>query len=115
MDPGRCPASPRLAPSGSRISCPAHGVYCGQALCPEKVPAMTDAPADTRPRIAITMGDGAGVGPEVIVKSLAHRDLYERCQPLVVGDLSRLKAAEAVVRSGLRFTAIKADQVDAAA
>jgi 4-phospho-D-threonate 3-dehydrogenase / 4-phospho-D-erythronate 3-dehydrogenase len=75
---------------------------------------MTDASADTRPRIAITMGDGAGVGPEVIVKSLAHADLYERCQPLVVGDLSRLKAAEAVVHSGLRFTAITADKVDAA-
>jgi 4-hydroxythreonine-4-phosphate dehydrogenase len=75
---------------------------------------MTDATADTRPRIAITMGDGAGVGPEVIVKSLAHSDLYERCQPLVVGDLSRLEAAEAAVHSGLRFAAITADQVDAA-
>ena len=29
------------------------------------------------PRIAITMGDAAGVGPEVIVKSLAHAELYD--------------------------------------
>jgi len=48
-----------------------------------------------RPIIAITMGDAAGVGPEVIVKALAHADLYARCRPLVIGDAMRLhKAAE---------------------
>ena len=66
------------------------------------------------PRIAITMGDGAGVGPEVIVKSLAHADLFTRCQPLVVGDLSRLRAAEAVIHTGLKFLSIGPDAVDAA-
>ena len=30
---------------------------------------------ETRPVIAITMGDAAGVGPEIIVKSLAHADV----------------------------------------
>ena len=28
----------------------------------------------TRPTIAITMGDPAGIGPEVIMKALAHPD-----------------------------------------
>jgi len=46
-----------------------------------------------RPRIAITMGDAAGVGPEIIVKSLAHADLYDRCRPFVVGDAARLEEA----------------------
>jgi len=46
-----------------------------------------------RPKIAITMGDAAGVGPEIIVKSLAHAEVYERCRPLVIGDAGRLRAA----------------------
>jgi 4-hydroxythreonine-4-phosphate dehydrogenase len=52
-----------------------------------------------RPIIAITMGDAAGVGPEIIVKALAHADLYDRCRPLVVGDARRLHRAAEV--SGL--------------
>jgi len=34
------------------------------------------------------MGDPAGVGPEIIMKSLAHADLFDRCRPLVIGDAS---------------------------
>jgi 4-hydroxythreonine-4-phosphate dehydrogenase len=45
------------------------------------------------PRIAITMGDAAGVGPEVIVRTLAHAELYDRCRPIVVGDATRLEKA----------------------
>ena len=47
----------------------------------------------SKPRIAITMGDAAGVGPEIIMKALAHADLYDRCRPLVVGDAARLGQA----------------------
>lgn len=50
-----------------------------------------------RPRIAITMGDPAGVGPEIIMKALAHADVYERCRPLVVGDAGRLRQAGEIV------------------
>lgn len=32
------------------------------------------------------MGDAAGIGPEIIVKSLARPEVYQRCRPLVVGD-----------------------------
>jgi 4-hydroxythreonine-4-phosphate dehydrogenase len=46
-----------------------------------------------RPLIAITMGDAAGVGPEIIMKSLAHRELYDTCRPLVIGDAARLRDA----------------------
>jgi 4-hydroxythreonine-4-phosphate dehydrogenase len=52
-----------------------------------------DRPKADRPAIAITMGDAAGVGPEIIVKALAHADLYSRCRPLVVGDARRLERA----------------------
>jgi len=49
--------------------------------------------AEHRPAIAITMGDAAGVGPEIVVKALAHADVYGRCRPLVVGDAARLRRA----------------------
>jgi 4-hydroxythreonine-4-phosphate dehydrogenase len=47
----------------------------------------------TRPVVAITMGDAAGVGPEVVVKALARQEVYDRCRPLVVGDAGRLRRA----------------------
>jgi 4-hydroxythreonine-4-phosphate dehydrogenase len=57
-----------------------------------------------RPVIALTMGDAAGVGPELIVKVLAQEDTYRRCRPLVIADAGviqracRLLGAERAVR-----------------
>jgi len=59
-----------------------------------------------RPLIAITMGDAAGVGPEIIMKSLASAPLYERCRPLVIGDAQRLRQAGRIVGSTLRVNAV---------
>ena len=39
-----------------------------------------------RPLLACTMGDPAGIGPEVIVKAFLSAPLHEWCRPLVVGD-----------------------------
>lgn len=39
-----------------------------------------------KPIIAITLGDPAGIGPEVVVKSLSHPHIYEVCRPLVIGE-----------------------------
>lgn len=39
-----------------------------------------------KPIVAITMGDPAGIGPEVVVKALQKGDLQKICRPLVVGD-----------------------------
>jgi len=52
------------------------------------------APAD-RPLIAITMGDPAGIGPEVVLKALRSPHVYEVCRPLVVGDRRILERATA--------------------
>lgn len=51
----------------------------------------------TRPILAITLGDPAGVGPEIIVKALQQEDVYTRCRPLVVGDARMLARAAAWV------------------
>lgn len=42
--------------------------------------------SDFKPLLALTMGDPAGVGAEVIVKTLAEEEVYRNCRPLVVGD-----------------------------
>jgi len=39
-----------------------------------------------KPTIAVTLGDPAGIGPEIIVKALSEPNLYEICNPLVIGD-----------------------------
>lgn len=39
-----------------------------------------------RPLVAITIGDPASVGPEIVVKALATGGLRDVCRPLVVGD-----------------------------
>ena len=51
----------------------------------------------TLPRIGITMGDPAGVGPEVVLKALKHLDVYAICRPLVIGDRARLEAVGKIV------------------
>jgi 4-hydroxythreonine-4-phosphate dehydrogenase len=53
------------------------------------------------------MGDPAGVGPEIIMKSLAHADLYDRCRPLVIGDLERLRQAGKIVGVNLTLNAVE--------
>jgi 4-hydroxythreonine-4-phosphate dehydrogenase len=49
------------------------------------------------PMLAITMGDPAGIGPEVVLKALRHSDVYERCRPVVLGDRRILERAAAWV------------------
>ena len=62
----------------------------------------------SRPIIAVTMGDPAGIGPEIIMKSLAHDEIYSWCRPLVVGDAARLAKASAIIGSTLDLHAVAA-------
>ena len=48
--------------------------------------------ADNRPVIAITIGDPAGIGPEVVIKSLLSPQTYDICRPLVIGQAGILIA-----------------------
>lgn len=51
----------------------------------------------TKPIIGITMGDGAGVGPEIIMKALNDQHIYEICAPFVIGDTRLLERAGKIV------------------
>ena len=62
-------------------------------------------PTGDLPIIAMTMGDAAGIGPEVIMKSLAHPELHEQCRPLVIGDAERFQAVGLIQQSDTLFDA----------
>lgn len=61
-----------------------------------------------KPVIAVTMGDPAGVGPEVIVRALAEPELGDICRPLVLGDPLAMERALAVTGVRLRLETISA-------
>ena len=46
-----------------------------------------------RPLVGISMGDPFGNGPEISVKALNDKALYDRCRPLLVGDSSCMEYA----------------------
>ncbi|WP_241257479.1 4-hydroxythreonine-4-phosphate dehydrogenase PdxA [Rhodococcus sp. KRD162] len=59
-----------------------------------------------QPFIAVTMGDGAGIGPEVIVPAMIDPATLERCRPVVIGDASRLRLAAQVLGTDVEIVAI---------
>ncbi len=60
---------------------------------------MDEATIPRLPIIGITMGDPAGVGPEIVAKAFLHEDLYRIAKPLAVGDASVL--ALVIARLGI--------------
>lgn len=60
-----------------------------------------------KPIIGITMGDAAGIGPEVIVKALSHESVYEMCRPVVIGDYKILQRAAEVVQKGMAIRRVE--------
>ena len=58
------------------------------------------------PIIGITMGDAAGVGPEIIMKALKTDAVHRLCRPLVIGDARRLRSAGNVLGSSLSVSAL---------
>jgi len=62
--------------------------------------------ADSRPILAITLGDPAGIGPEVVLKALQHGEVFATCRPLVIGDRGVLDRAAAWLDVGPRYERI---------
>lgn len=51
----------------------------------------TQVPGD-RPVVGITMGDPAGIGPEIVLKAVSGGSLSSFCEPLLIGDLAFLRS-----------------------
>jgi len=58
------------------------------------------------PIVAVTMGDGAGVGPEVVVPALLDAEVLGICNPVVIGDAKRLRLAAEIVGATADIVAV---------
>lgn len=51
-----------------------------------------------KPTFAITMGDPAGIGPEIIIKTLIHPDIYNLQNLVVIGNYQKLQWAAEILK-----------------
>lgn len=65
---------------------------------------------DGRPRVAITIGDPNGVGPEIVIKALSSESVYACAIPVVVGDVDILERAAAESPIPLLVRSLKAPE-----
>ena len=59
------------------------------------------------PLLAITMGDPAGIGPEIVVRALAREDIQRLCRPVVIGDARLLEVACDITGVGLKVNRLR--------
>ncbi len=59
------------------------------------------------PVIAVTMGDGAGIGPEVVVPALLDDKVLRMCKPVVIGDAQRLRKAADIIGRDADIVAVE--------
>ncbi len=80
-------------------------------------------PSSGAPVLAVTMGDPAGIGPEITVKALLDPEVRRLCRPVVVGDVAILEQALRFCRrtaclnpirnvAEARFAALSIDVID---
>lgn len=65
-----------------------------------------------RATVAITMGDPAGVGPEILAKAVGRPAVRKLVDLVVVGDLNAISRAAAIVAPGLEFRSVDPENVD---
>ena len=60
-----------------------------------------------RPRLALTMGDPVGVGPEIVVLALSDPRIYQVCRPLIIGDFNALEWARQRLAPGVAIRVVE--------
>jgi 4-phospho-D-threonate 3-dehydrogenase / 4-phospho-D-erythronate 3-dehydrogenase len=61
----------------------------------------------TLPRVGITMGDAAGIGPEIVLKSLTDKTIFKICEPVIIGDARVLAQTARDLALDLEFATVK--------
>ncbi len=92
---------------------PAHSCYrhyvtsnAGVGIAGRVIQEPGAAGAGASPLVAITMGDPAGIGPEIAVKALADERVRRGCRPLLVGSAEVFAEAARIVGSGARVVPV---------
>jgi 4-hydroxythreonine-4-phosphate dehydrogenase len=60
-----------------------------------------------KPILGITMGDAAGIGPEIIVKALAEKGIYDIASPVVFGDKKIMERAIGIIGADLKCQSVQ--------
>jgi len=60
-----------------------------------------------KPMIAIPMGDPAGIGPEIVVKSIAKKEIFEVARCVVIGDGKIIQDAIHFTKADLKVNTIQ--------
>jgi len=60
--------------------------YCGRRRQAKNHPAGFSVLNYVMKRLAITMGEPGGIGPEVALKALSMKEVRDSCRPIIVGD-----------------------------
>lgn len=59
-----------------------------------------------KPIIGITIGDPSGIGPEIIIKALETKMIYEDCRPVVIGAVNVLERAARAIGKEIKTQVI---------
>lgn len=67
-------------------------------------------PGRVLPRIGITMGDPAGIGPEVVLKAVAEEEIRRICIPVIIGDAQLLAHTARTLDLQSGYDIVRADE-----
>ena len=70
--------------------------------------AISSTKKNMKPKLAITMGDPAGIGPEIVVRALSRPETYEKCRPIVTGDAKIIRKVVEILGLHLEVKAVSA-------
>ncbi len=62
--------------------------------------------SDDRPRVGLTMGDPAGIGPEIIVGAWRRPEIHQWCRPVVLGHPGILGRAAELWKTGAQIRVV---------
>lgn len=60
-----------------------------------------------KPIVGITMGDAAGIGPEIIAMALSFPEVHQLCRPLVIGDAATIRDTLKTMTTEIKVEEIK--------
>ena len=68
----------------------------------------------SKPRIAVTIGDPAGIGPEICLNLLSDSSIADLCTPIVFGDANVLRLCAQKTDKPADFKEISSDNLASA-
>ncbi|MGI9035422.1 MAG: 4-hydroxythreonine-4-phosphate dehydrogenase PdxA [Pyrinomonadaceae bacterium] len=75
--------------------------------CPKENRSPNHNSNQRLPRVGITTGDAAGIGPEITLKAVADENIKKICRPVLIGDATFLRRAARDLNLQIDFTEVK--------